>query len=39
MHIKNVVEENVEKAQKIFSHRAKMCFLAAKGEWTETLEN
>lgn len=31
--------ENVEKAQKIFSHRAKMCFLAAKGEWTETLEN
>lgn len=31
--------ENIEKAQKIFNHRAKMNFLAAKGEWSEVLEN
>ena len=33
---KNV--EDIEGTQKVFNHRAKMCSLASKGEWSETLE-
>ena len=31
-------QDNMEAAQKAFSHRAKMNMLAAKGEWSENLE-
>ena len=30
--------EDIQGTQKIFDHRANMCSLAAKGEWTEQLE-
>jgi len=30
--------EDIEGTQKIFDHRANMCSLAAKGEWTEQVE-
>ena len=30
--------DNTEGTQKIFDHRAKMCSLASKGEWTELFE-
>ena len=33
---KNV--EDIEGTQKVFNHRAEMCSLASKGEWSETLE-
>ena len=29
---------DIEGTQKIFNHRANMCSLASKGEWTEQLE-
>tara|TARA_Y100000590_G_C15625076_1_gene979065 strand:+ start:81 stop:1091 length:1011 start_codon:yes stop_codon:yes gene_type:complete len=29
---------NIKETQKIFNHRAKMCSLASKGEWTEELD-
>tara|TARA_Y100000590_G_scaffold12713_1_gene15434 strand:+ start:185 stop:1192 length:1008 start_codon:yes stop_codon:yes gene_type:complete len=29
---------DLEGTQKVFNHRAKMCFLAAKGKWTEEVE-
>jgi len=29
---------DIEGTQKVFNHRAKMCFLAAKGKWTEEVE-
>ena len=31
--------ENIIGTQKIFDHRAKMCTLAARGKWSENLEN
>ena len=31
--------DDIEGTQKIFNHRANMCSLAAKGEWTEQIEN
>ncbi len=31
--------KDLEKTQNIFNHRAKMCSLAAKGEWSNELEN
>ena len=31
--------EDIEGTQKVFNHRAEMCSLASKGEWSETLEN
>jgi fructose-bisphosphate aldolase class I len=34
---KNIKE--IEETQKIFNHRAKMCTLAAKGEWVNKLES
>ena len=33
---KNV--KDIEGTQKVFNHRAEMCSLASKGEWSETLE-
>ena len=30
---------NIVETQQIFNHRAKMCTLAAKGKWSENLEN
>ena len=30
--------EDIEGTQKVFNHRAEMCSLASKGEWSETLE-
>ena len=30
---------NIQDTQKIFNHRAKMCYLAAKGKWSKELEN
>ena len=30
--------EDIVGTQKVFNHRAKMCSLASKGEWSETLE-
>ena len=30
---------NIKETQKIFNHRAKMCSLASKGEWTEKVDN
>ena len=30
--------KNIDGTQKIFNHRAKMCSLASKGEWTEELD-
>ena len=30
---------NIEETQKTFNHRAKMCTLAAKGEWVSKLES
>ena len=33
---KNV--EDIEGTQKVFNHRAEMCSLASKGEWSETFE-
>ena len=30
---------NIQDTQKIFNHRAKMCYLAAQGKWTKELEN
>ena len=30
---------NIEATQNTFNHRAKMCSMAAKGEWTNELEN
>ena len=29
---------NIKGTQEIFNHRAKMCSLASKGEWTEEVE-
>jgi fructose-bisphosphate aldolase class I len=34
---KNIKE--IEETQKIFNHRAKMCTLAAQGEWVRELES
>ena len=34
--LKNI--EDIEGTQKVFNHRAEMCSLASKGEWSETLE-
>ena len=31
-------QDNIEGTQKIFNHRAKMCSLAAKGEWKKELD-
>ena len=30
---------NINGTQEVFDHRAKMCTLAAKGKWSENLEN
>jgi fructose-bisphosphate aldolase class I len=30
---------NIKETQKVFNHRAKMCSLASKGEWTEKVDN
>ena len=30
--------DDIEGTQKVFNHRAKMCSLASKGEWSESLE-
>ena len=30
---------NVRGTQEVFDHRARMCTLAARGEWSENLEN
>ena len=30
--------KNIEGTQKIFNHRAKMCSLASKGEWSEKVD-
>ena len=32
-------KKDVKGTQKIFDHRAKMCFLAAQGKWSKNLEN
>ena len=29
---------NIEGTQEVFNHRAKMCSLASKGEWSEEIE-
>ena len=29
---------NIKGTQEVFNHRAKMCSLASKGEWTEQFE-
>ena len=31
-------QNDIEGTQKVFNHRANMCSLAAKGEWTEEIE-
>ena len=30
--------KNIEGTQKVFNHRAKMCSLATKGEWSEEVD-
>ena len=30
---------NIKETQEVFNHRAKMCSLASKGEWTEKVDN
>ncbi len=30
--------KNIKETQKVFNHRAKMCSLASKGEWTEKID-
>ena len=30
---------NIKGTQKVFNHRARMCSLASKGEWTEKVDN
>ena len=30
---------NIKETQIVFNHRAKMCSLASKGEWTEKVDN
>ena len=31
-------QNDIEGTQKVFNHRANMCSLASKGEWTEEIE-